>query len=495
MGFLHQVILEQWQVSRISLLGWLGLLAGCCCAAAVVYALCFDPLRDFPGPVSAKFSRLPYWFMVFRGLEVKWMQRLHQKYGPVVRFAPTELSFCDGHAWREIYLREKGREENIKDTRISPLYSGSVPPIGLTSDEDHARVRRLLAPAFSERALKLQEPLFQHYADTMLAKIAESAAVNEGVDMVKMFNYTTFDIMAQLVFGENLGLLDKQEYTGWVKSFIEMLPLFPLLQFINHYPWLKRALERVKPKSVEKRERSFFEYSVQAVDRRMKANPEQPDVWSLVLEGLSIEEMHANAMFFMIAGSETTATLLSGLTYLLLQNPDKLLRLTSEVRRAFDTREDITIERLATLDYLNACISEALRCYPPLPIGLPRLTPAGGNTVMGRYIPGNVAISVHHGATYTSEINFKDPHKFVPERWLGDPEYSTDNHYALQPFILGPRNCLGQAMAHFEMRLLFAKFIYSFDFELATPCEDWMDQRAFVVWQKKPLICKTTLRS
>ena len=51
---------------------------------------------------------------------------------------------------------------------------------------------------------------------------------------------------------------------------------------------------------------------------------------------------------------------------------------------------------------------------------------------------------IHHWAIYHSEKNFKDPFEFRPERWMQDPEFADDNLDAVQPFQVGPRNCLGR---------------------------------------------------
>jgi cytochrome P450 len=196
---------------------------------------------------------------MFSGTEKEHMRRLHTKYGPVVRYAPRELSFCDGRAWRDIYVHEKGRRINIKDMRIDPLTQGRVPSLASSNDEDHARIRRIFAPAFSERGVKQQSNLFHNYADAMVGKLRKATEQGHEVDMVKMFNYTTFDIMAELTFGESLGLLDRADYSPWVQSLFDMLPLFPVIQFIQYHPWLAKAVELVKPAVVRKRERAFFE--------------------------------------------------------------------------------------------------------------------------------------------------------------------------------------------------------------------------------------------
>lgn len=100
-----------------------------------------------------------------------------------------------------------------------------------------------------------------------------------------------------------------------------------------------------------------------------------------------------NASLLIIAGSETTATLLSGVTYLLTTNPEALRKLTEEVRSAFQTEQEIDFTSVSSLQYMLACLDEALRIYPPAPLGLPRQTPKGGATIAGHYVPEDVSIS------------------------------------------------------------------------------------------------------
>ena len=128
----------------------------------------------------------------------------------------------------------------------------------------------------------------------------------------------------------------------------------------------------------------------------MQEEDARPDIWGLVLEkegdsGLTKREMYANANLFMIGGTETTATLLSGLTYYLLQNPSKLKQLTDEIRGAFESEDSITIERLQRLNYLHACIEEGLRMYPPISNGLPRIVPPTGVEIGGMLVPARVS--------------------------------------------------------------------------------------------------------
>jgi cytochrome P450 len=92
------------------------------------------------------------------------------------------------------------------------------------------------------------------------------------------------------------------------------------------------------------------------------------------------------------AGSESTATLLSGTICALLQNPQQLARVTREVRSTFQCEEDITLFSVQRLDYMLACLNETFRYYPPVTHGMPRVTPKGGTTICGRWVPENVSL-------------------------------------------------------------------------------------------------------
>lgn len=73
---------------------------------------------------------------------------------------------------------------------------------------------------------------------------------------------------------------------------------------------------------------------------------------------------------------------------------------------------------------------------------------------------------------------------------MGDVEFADDNRAALQPFAVGPRNCLGRNLAYAEMGLILAKVLYNFDLDLDAKTGQWMDQKVYGIWGKKPLWVK-----
>ena len=91
-----------------------------------------------------------------------------------------------------------------------------------------------------------------------------------------------------------------------------------------------------------------------------------------------------------VAGSETSATLLSGCIFYLCTNAHVMSRLSDEIRFAFARDEDITFRSAAKLRYLNAVIEESLRLYPPFVTSLARIVPPGGSNIDGNFVPEGV---------------------------------------------------------------------------------------------------------
>jgi cytochrome P450 len=166
----------------------------------------------------------------------------------------------------------------------------------------------------------------------------------------------------------------------------------------REWPGLTRLLQTMVPKDIKEMRKQHLAFSADMIDKRMARKTERPDIWTFVTRygeeegGLNPNELHSNGALFMLAGTETTATELSGLTYLLMKNPDKLRRLTDELRASFASFDDMTMTNLSQLEYLGACIEEGLRLYPPFPVGPARVTPKGGASVCGRWVPGGVRL-------------------------------------------------------------------------------------------------------
>lgn len=205
-------------------------------------------------------------------------------------------------------------------------------------------------------------------------------------------------------------------------------------------------------------------------------------------------EIKVTSGTIIIGGSETSATLLSGAIYYLLKNQSWLEKLQAEVRDMFSTDSDITFTSTASLKTLNAIIHETSRLYPPIPISLLRVVPKGGASVAGTYIPQDTKIGIPQYAAYRSSRNFTNPENFDPGRFMGDDTYSEDKRSILQPFSVGPRNCIGKNLAWAEMRIILARLMWHFDIEMLDASRDWEKQKVFVLWDKPSLMVKLKVR-
>lgn len=110
---------------------------------------------------------------------------------------------------------------------------------------------------------------------------------------------------------------------------------------------------------------------------------------------MSEDELVSNSYVLIIAGSETTATLLSGVTFYILTVPGVMDKLKAEIRGAFAAEAEITWSAVNQLPYTLAVLNEGLRMYPPVPFGFPRMVEGLGDFVCGRWIPGGVSQRPH----------------------------------------------------------------------------------------------------
>lgn len=110
---------------------------------------------------------------------------------------------------------------------------------------------------------------------------------------------------------------------------------------------------------------------------------------------MSRDEILSSFNFIIVGGSETSATAMTGIFNHLSKPKNKpiLDRLTTELRHKYPREEDITIEAAnkADLPYLEAVLNEALRVCHPVPSGLPRMVPPGGDEYAGVYLPEGVS--------------------------------------------------------------------------------------------------------
>ncbi|EXJ87189.1 hypothetical protein A1O3_04148 [Capronia epimyces CBS 606.96] len=413
------------------------------------YNIWFHPLRHYPGPVLNAATRLTWSFQVISGRSQFTLSKLHDKYGEVVRIGPNELSYTTSKVWKDIYQSRPGKPQFQKD----PLHyqkHDKTPSLHVSSDADHTRMRRMIAHAFSDKALREQEPIMKQYSDTLIRRLHEVTASGEAINIKQWYQWTLFDLFGDLCFNQPFGCLEAGKSHPWIDIIGESIQAFYYLGLARRIPGLQSLMMKMIPKKKTEQAAWHSAFSKSLADKRMAMKTDRPDFMSFILKhnetekALTVPEIRSNVNVLIPGGSETTSTFLTGTTWTLLQNPEKYKLLVDEIRSTFKDSDDIKISNTAGMDYLNAVINEGLRFYPPVPSNMPRVVPDEGAIVAGKFLPGGISVCVAPYPMARSFRNYKNPDSFVPERWLKDPDYADDDLSASQPFSFGPRNCIGK---------------------------------------------------
>ncbi|CAG2168837.1 unnamed protein product [Oppiella nova] len=177
---------------------------------------------------------------------------------------------------------------------------------------------------------------------------------------------------------------------------------------------------------------------------------------------LSEEEIIANIVLFLLAGYETTASLLSFSAYNLALNPESQRKLRDELREC----PQLDYESVAKLPFLEAVVCETLRIHNPVT--------RVDREAFEDYVLGDTGITLTKGSVVAIPVHalhhdphyYPDPHRFIPERFLGD-NLNKVKPYTYLPFGGGPRNCIGMRFALLEAKLALARVLMDYEF---SPC-------------------------
>ncbi|KAM3067383.1 hypothetical protein ACMFMG_005260 [Clarireedia jacksonii] len=459
-----------------------------------LYNVFLHPLRHMPGPKLWAATQLFYSRSVVKGLVHKDLLELHLVYGPVVRVAPDTVNVLHPEGQRDLKGHRKGGlDENEKD----PVnYAPNANSLLGAPREEHSMQRRILSHAFSAQTMMEQQPIIRGYIDKLFEGLRRTSQNGtQLVEMTSWLNWLTFDIIGDLAFGESFGCLENSRYHSWVSLTFDVLKFIRLRTEIQRFGPLASLMQGFLIGTLTKNYKENLELATVRVRKSIDSGTNRPDFINKMIQGgkkkdypLSFEKLVANAELIVVAGSETTATLLSGAIYFLTMSPQFLTKLTGEVRSAYENEADIDLLNTQNLTYLNAVVNESLRIYTPVPGSGPRITARGGSMIAGYFIPQNTIVDINMWTVHHDPNSFTLPDSFVPERWLGDERFKNDRLDAVEPFSAGPRNCIGRNLAYAEIRMVLARLVWNFDIEISHEDRDWVvDQKAYTVWEKPEL--------
>ncbi|TKA38282.1 hypothetical protein B0A54_09222 [Friedmanniomyces endolithicus] len=420
-------------------------------SSLLIYRIFLNPLNRFPGPWLAKISSL-YWSSRLSKMDsYLQLQALHKQHGPIVRIGSGDLSI-------------------IHPECIDLAYG---PDAQATKSAHYDKD----LPVRSMQAMRTYETKIDSYNDKYVRRVTES--IGTPVNASNWFNLYSFDVMGSLAFGKDYHMLESGE----------RLPALELLKaglkvLAFYIPaWAFRLLLTIP--GLAGAFHTFVKFCVAELDWRVEHAAEidekgGKDILSWLLksyEGVEKPQadvtLQADTRLIIIAGvctvviplSDTTATTLSILFFLLAQDPAQVQTLRNELRPLTEGRKwsDVDIRQAP---HLNGAINEALRLYPPISSALPRLTAPEGMRIGDTWIPGNTTIRAPQYVMGRDEASYEDAEKFVPERWYSKP-HMVKRKEAFAPFSVGPMGCIGKNLALTELRTLTARLVLEFDVQLA----------------------------
>ncbi|KAN0066397.1 hypothetical protein ACQY0O_000491 [Thecaphora frezii] len=494
-------------------------------AAALVVAPFFQRahLWGIPGPLAAKFS--DFWLLrsAMKGHRYQTVHDQHQKYGKFVRIAPNHVSVADYEALNPIYGHGTG-------TLKTEYYDAFVPPRpfprGLFNTRDraeHTRKRKIVSHTFAPKTITAFEPFIRREIQMLLDRWDEFCAKAkqeqaEGprgikgrawLDVLMWLNFFAFDTIGDLAFGSTFGMLEKGvdeakvEYEdadgnkkvdycsavtiinerGEFSGTMGLAPVW-IRPCLLKLPWFEGRLRSVK---------KLTGIALARVNDRLENGSEREDLLAKLQaakddrgEPMGKMELTAEALTQLIAGSDTTSNSSCAIVSHLATHPDKMRKLQAELDEALKYSEDVPLHSdVQELPYLQAVLSESLRFHSTSAIGLPRVVPAGGATVCGKFFPAGTVLSVPAYTVHRDKSVFgADADEYNPDRWLA-PDARKNFEKAFIPFSVGPRACVGRNVAMMELSLLIAAIFKRYDIVLAEPDKELPTFEGFL---RKPTI-------
>ncbi|CAN8102493.1 unnamed protein product [Discula destructiva] len=360
-------------------------------------------------------------------------------------------------------------------------------------DEDALRmIKSPVAPLFSATSAMSFEPIIDEVLQCFTKNI-DRRYVEHGTifDLAKWSQYYAFDVMGMLTFSKRYSFLDEGDDVGGMLGAIYayMVNAAPLTQI----PWADRLLFKNWLAHAVRRPPSLpiLQVVANAVDQRKvqveigKGFNGRPDFLAKFMEIAAThpdlpQGIVSNWTFTnVIAGSDSVGAVITTMMFHLLQNPNSMRKLQTELQSANLTRPNPRLSEIQGLPYLDACMWEAIRLHPAFALPYERVVPQGGITIGQYYLPagtwvgGNPYVVNRHKETFGVDAEF-----WRPERWLeGDERHKTKLQQSTLTFGAGFRICIGRHIGMLEVKKMISLLVSTYDIRIIDPrllqVENW----------------------
>jgi cytochrome P450 len=330
--------------------------------------------------------------------------------------------------------------------------------------------RRMVMQAFGPRAIKAYFPSLVQVARRLERRWEDAAAQGRAIPLGDELRLYTVDVIAGLAFGTDVNTIETGD-NAIQRHLDQLLPGVVRRSFVPFPYWryVKLPADRRLESSVAAINTAIAELIEQAKER-LRCDPARVDNPPNLLEAMLVAaaqegsevteaEVAGNVSTMLLAGEDTTANGLAWLIWLLYRHPPILARAREEVLRTAPGVAALSLEQIDNLDFIDACIHEALRLKPPAVF---TSAEALCNTVIGDVaIDKGTVILCAMRSSSMEEACFANAAQFDPERWLADGV----NKNASMPFGAGPRTCPGRYLALLEMKVALVMLLARFEIE------------------------------
>ncbi|KAK4303663.1 hypothetical protein Pmani_024333 [Petrolisthes manimaculis] len=360
--------------------------------------------------------------------------------------------------------------------------------IGNAKGEEWKVLRAIMSPTFSSGQVKRMFSLMCQNADTLVTSCLHQTSKNPALDMMDMFGRFTMDTIASCAFGIDCSsfVREKSEFvqmaeTVFSTSFSGLVKMFIRMSL----PRLARALgiSRDGP------DVDFFKVVVEETMRaRQESGQCRGDFLDHMLETrhqhnthttekaktvLSNEVVLAQCVTLLSVGFGTVSSTLYFVSHLLAQHPDHQQRLRQELEALVEEEGQLTYRGIMEAKFLQACVNEALRLYPPV-MATARIC------TKPYQIPGTrIRLRVGDEVMYNIRAVQRDPRfwqnpdQFQPDRFLPHNNNNNNNNkhpitpYSFLPFSTGPRNCIAMRFAQMKVKVALSKLLLKSELKLS----------------------------
>ncbi len=361
-------------------------------------------------------------------------------------------------------------QKNNKNYRKSEVHFDKIQHFlgrGLLTSEGPywLQQRRLIQPGFHKKRLEALLELMDKVAIEVLNDLDEEIKTLPEVDMYEKMLEITFRIIANSIFGQDLG----PEQLTKLSDSITTLQAFIVRQIRQPYlnSWLKFSGQVKEHEKLRDEADAIIRHYI---EERRQSEESHSDLLQMLMEaryedtgeGMTDQQLIDEVKILFVAGHDTSANALAWTWYLLTQHPEALEKVRQEVTAIIGEGQP-SFENVMQLEYTQQVIEESMRLFPPA--WTTNRVAAEDDEFKGIPIKKGTTFATYiYGVHHSPEL-WDDPESFKPERFSKE-EKKKHHPYAFIPFGGGPRLCIGNNFALMEMKLILARMVNRYEISL-----------------------------